>query len=116
ERALRIMNPRLRYEAKYGVAAQKKTCGNRHEQGCQNPPCKFALNSFRYHRRECAIGGGDQHSRKTDAFGFVTVERRRSSAAAQHLRKFPAEIDGIPDSRIHSLTAGRAVNVSCISQ
>src|ERR1700758_3225852 len=52
---------------------------------------------------------------KADPFGFVGVEKRFVGAVLQHVRYFPAEVDGIADSGVHTLTACRTMDVACIA-
>src|SRR6185312_4045759 len=47
---------------------------------------------------------------------LIAVEQRRIGPTTADEREFPGEIHGILDARIHSLTAGRAVDVGRVAR
>src|ERR1700745_2293359 len=55
--------------------------------------------------RRCAKAMGE-----SDALGFVTVQQRVGRAAGKNRLQFPGEIDRIADARIHTLSAGGAMD------
>src|ERR1700730_7218510 len=60
-------------------------------------------------KAECAIGGRDQPPGKADPFGLVTVDKLSGRMAVQDRRQLPGKINGVANSGVHALTAGRTV-------
>lgn len=98
------------------VTAQAKAGSHAKEEWQQQAAGQLAAQSAGHNRHERAVGAGHQGARKLDAFRLVGIQQFLVSAALCHLRQLPAEIDGIADSGVHSLSANRAVYVSGITE
>ena len=63
------------------------------------------------HAGEGAIGGRDEAPCKGDSFRLVAIEQGCMCSTVQDRGEFPGEVDRVTDTRVHALSADRAMNV-----
>jgi hypothetical protein len=110
------VNLRLRDESEKGAPRDRQPRRRNEAERCDEAADKLAGEAGRHYGGEGAIGRCDQSARKRDALRFKTLENVLRRPAAQHAAELPAEVHRIADTRIHPLTARRAVNVRGVAQ
>jgi len=60
---------------------------------------------------ERPVGEAQHHLADRCAFGFIGVQQRRIAGSVQDAGEFPAEVDRVLDAGVHTLGAGRAVDM-----
>src|SRR5579883_957460 len=89
--------------------------GKGKHEGCDARPQDVCNPAFGGGKRKDAIGGRNQPTREDDALGLIAVEQGIGRVSVDHGGELPGQIDGIANAGVHSLAAGRRMNMCSIT-
>ena len=115
QRARAIVHIDLRYSAEGESPHRLERQGGFQDDGREPRSDQIRELPIRRRNRERLIGRLDQPAGESDALGFVTVEKHVGSPVERRLQ-FPGEIDGVANSGVHALPAGRTVDVGGVAE
>ncbi|KAF1858480.1 hypothetical protein Lal_00014997 [Lupinus albus] len=114
--AVGIMDAGLRQHAEQERPHRFDAVRGRREQRRDAGAHEVGEAALRDREREHAVRRLDQLAGERPAFRLVGVDQRVGRAAAQHVRQFPCQVDGVADARVHALAAGGTVDVGGVAQ
>src|SRR3569833_195368 len=114
--AIAIVQHDLRNRPEQEFAGKVETDQSRHNDWCDARADQFRESTVSGCEGEYFGGRSNEAACEPDSLGLVAIQQGIRCTPCQHGLQIPGQVYGVSDSGVHSLSAGRAVTVSCVTQ
>src|SRR5215472_18254495 len=111
-----VIDRDLGYRAEHPLAQSFEFRRSREQHWYETGSDEISDPAFRGCQGEHPIGGIDQPPREGDALGLVAVQQSVRGAAVENRRPLPSQVDCVPDTSVHTLSAGGTVDMRSVTE